>query len=164
MAKTFPVDVWVLRRVLGTAVLSDNGRFDSEVKWWVHVSSIDKYVLKKSFLFRWNSYKQRSESSTRGCFWATVSKRAPTLNSFLIDKCSCKIGNTLPSDIFNSPAILLNFNLRSANGSFRRFLVFSRTTAEFGRPERSSSFVSVRPRLKSAYLLLTVVSDRAESE
>ena len=72
--------------------------------------------------------------------------------------------NTLPSDIFNSSAISRNFNLQSAKTIFWRFLVFSGTTAEFGRPERSASFVSVRPRLKLAYHLLTVVSDGAESE
>ena len=44
------------------------------------------------------------------------------------------------------------------------FLVFFETTAEFGQPERSVSFVFVRPRLKSAYQLLIVVSDGAESE
>ena len=42
--------------------------------------------------------------------------------------------------------------------------MFSGTTAEFGQLERSASLVSVQPRLKSAYYLLTVVSDGAESE
>ena len=44
---------------------------------------------------------------------------------------------------------------------FVEFLVFSRTIAEFGPPEYSSSFVSVQPHLKSAYHLLTIVSDGA---
>ena len=44
------------------------------------------------------------------------------------------------------------------------FLVFSWTTAEFGRPECSASFVSVQLHLKTAYNLLTIVSDGAESE
>ena len=43
---------------------------------------------------------------------------------------------------------------------FVEFLVFS----EFGRSERSALFASVRPRLKSAYHLLTIVSNTAESE
>ena len=43
------------------------------------------------------------------------------------------------------------------------FLVFSRTTAEFGLPEHSASFVSVRLHLKSAYHFSTIVSNRAES-
>ena len=83
-------------------------------------------------------------------------------NSFLNDKCSCKMVNTLPSDIFNSSAISRNFNVRSAKTSLWNFLLFSTTTAEFGRPERSESFVSVQLCLKSAYHLLTVVSDGAE--
>ena len=56
--------------------------------------------------------------------------------------------------------------LRSAKTSLWRFFVcvFSGTTAEFGWPERSASFVPVQQCLKSAYHLLTVVSDVAESE
>ena len=42
--------------------------------------------------------------------------------------------------------------------------MFPGTNAEFGRHEHSSSFVFVRPCLKSEYHLLTVVSDGAESE
>ena len=47
---------------------------------------------------------------------------------------------------------------------FVKFLVFSRTTAEFEWPEHSAWFVSVRLHLKSAYHLLTVVSDGTESK
>ena len=82
--------------------------------------------------------------------------------SFLIDKCSCKMVNTLLPDIFNSSAISRNFNLWSAKTRLWSFLLFSRKTAEFAWPERSTSFVSVWPRLKSAYHLLTIVSNRAE--
>ena len=85
-------------------------------------------------------------------------------HSFLIDKCSCKMVNTPPSGIFNSSAISFDFNLRSAQTSLWSFLVFSGTTAKFGRPERSASCVSVRLCLKSAYHHLTIVSDGAESE
>ena len=42
--------------------------------------------------------------------------------------------------------------------------MFSGTTAKFGQLEHLASFVSVRPHLKSAYHLLGVVSDGAESE
>ena len=45
----------------------------------------------------------------------------------------------------------------------RSFLVISRTTAEVGWPERSASFVSVLPRLKSAYHPLTIVCNGADS-
>ena len=44
------------------------------------------------------------------------------------------------------------------------FLVFSGTTAKFKQLGLSASFVSVWPHLKSAYHLLTVVSDGSESE
>ena len=47
---------------------------------------------------------------------------------------------------------------------FLEFRVSSRTTAEFEQPERSASFVYIQLRLKSAYHLLTIVSNVAESE
>ncbi|GFT80606.1 hypothetical protein TNCV_5123081 [Trichonephila clavipes] len=37
--------------------------------------------------------------------------------------------------------------------------MFSGTSAEFGRPEHSASFMSMRPSFKSAYHLLTIVGD-----
>ena len=49
-------------------------------------------------------------------------------------------------------------------GVFFFFLLFSGTTAEFGRLKRSVSFMSLRPRLNSAYHLLNAVSDGTESE
>ena len=83
-------------------------------------------------------------------------------HNFLIDKCSCKMVNTLPSDIFNSSLISYNFNLWLAKTSLWSYLVFSGTTVDFGWPEHSASFVSVWLGLKLAYHLLTVVSDWAE--
>ena len=48
------------------------------------------------------------------CFWLTVSKCINHFeHSFLTDKCSSKMVNTLPSDILNSSAISCNFNLWS---------------------------------------------------
>ena len=70
--KALPADVWVFgrfRRLLPTAVHKADCWLDSGVKWWIHVSSIVTYWRKNSFLLRWNSCKQCSESST-----------APTLN------------------------------------------------------------------------------------
>ena len=58
----------------------------------------------------------------------------------------------------------LLFNLWSVKMNLWNFLVFSRSTAEFGQPKRSASFLSVRPRLKSAYHLLSIFSDWAESD
>ena len=58
----------------------------------------------------------------RCCFWSNVSKRCTHLeNSFLIDKCSCKIVNILPFDIFNSSAISRKFNLWLAKKKFVEF-------------------------------------------
>ena len=166
-AKTLPADVCAyghFGQLSPTAVHSVDSSFDSRVKWWIHVSSIVRYLCKNSFLLHSNSCKQRSESSTC-CLWLTVSKLSIHFeHSFLIDKYSCKMVNTLPSDIFNSSAISCNFNLQLVKTSLWSFLVFSETTAEFGRPEHSASFVSVWPCLKSAYHLLTIVSDGAESK
>ena len=113
--------------------------------------------MQKLLLLHWNSCKQCSESSMHSSFWLTVSKYSTHFeHSFLIDKCSCKMVNTLCSDIFNSSATSRNLNLRSAKTSLWSFLVFSWTTAEFGQPECSASFVSVQLHLKSAYHLLTM--------
>ena len=119
---------------------------------------------KNSFLLHWISCKQCSESSSC-CFWLTVGKRGTHfVHNFLIDKCSSKMVNTLPSDIFNISAISCNFNLQSAKTGLWGFLQFSGITAEFGRPECSASFVSVQPCLKLAYHFLTIVSDGEEYE
>ena len=121
------------------------------------------HIFMQTFFFV--ALKQCSELSMHCCFWLTVSKYSTHFeHSFLIDKCSCKMVNTLLSDIFNSSAISCNFNLWLAKVSLWSFLVFSGITAEFGWPEHSVSFVFVWLRLKSAYHLLTIVSDRAELE
>ena len=113
------------------------------------VYSLSHIYAKNTFLLRWNSCKQSSESSMRFCFWSTVSKCDTHFeHSILIDKSACKMVNTLPSDIFNSSVIYRNFNLRSAKTSLWSFLVFSGTTAKLGRPERSASFLSVRHKYK----------------
>ena len=132
---TLPADVCVFGRFgqLSPASLhSVDCRFDTGVKRWIHVSSIVIYLRKNFFLLRWNSCKQRSDSTTRCCFWSTVNKRATQFeHSFLIDKCSCKMVTTLPSDTFNFSAISCNFNLRSARTSLWSFLVYSWTSVEF---------------------------------
>ena len=61
---------------------------------------------------------KHSKSSMCCCFWSTMSKHSTYFeHSFLIDKCLCKMVNTLPSDIFNSSAISCNFNLQLAKMS-----------------------------------------------
>ena len=85
---------------------------------------------------RLNSSKQRSKSSTRYCFWSDVSKRGTNFeNNLRITKDSCKIINILPSDIFKMSAISRNFDLRSPKTIMWTFVMFSGTTAGFGRPE-----------------------------
>ena len=153
-------------KTLPAAVHSPDCRFDSGRKWWIHVLSIVTYLCKISFLFCWNSCKQRSELLTRCCFWSPVSKRSTYYeHSFLIDKCSCKMVNTLPSDIFISSAISSNINLQSAKTSL--WIFFFDVFWDYCRIWETLAFsiiVSVGARLKSAYLPLTIVSDKAESE
>ena len=160
-AKTLPADVCVfghIGRLSSAAVHSADCQFDSRVKWWIHVS----FIFMQKLLFF--VLKQRSEISTHCCFWSTVSKRGTHFeHSFLIDKCSCKMVNTMPSDIFNSSAILC-FNLQLAKTNLWSFLVFSGTNAEFGQSKHLASFVFVQPHLRSVYHLLTIVSNGADSE
>ena len=83
-AKTLPADVCVFGRFgqLSTdAVHSMDCWFVSRVKCWIHISSIVTYLRKSSFLLHWNTFKQRSESSTHCCFWSTVIKSASNLNT-----------------------------------------------------------------------------------
>ena len=166
-AKTLPADICIFGhfgRLSLAAVHSADCRFDSGVRWWVHVSSIVTYSCKNFFLLCWNSCKQCSELLMCCCFWSTVSKCSNHFeHSFLIDKCLCKMVNTLPSDIFNSSAILRNFNLWLAKMSLWSFLVLSGTTVEFGWPEHSTSFVCTT-LLKVSISPLTIASNGAESE
>ena len=148
--KTLPADVCIFGRFgrfSPVAVHSADCWFHSGVKWWTHVSSIVTYLRKNSFSLRWNSCKQHSESSTRCYFCSTVSKHSTHCeHSFFIDKYSWKIVNTLPSDIFKSSAISCDRLYQLWSFLFVLFFcvcVFSETTAEFGQPERSVSFVSV---------------------
>ena len=77
-------------------------------------------------------------------------------NNLRIPKDSCKIVNTLPSNIFKLSAISRNFNLSSPKTILWTFVMFSRTTAGFGLPERSASSVFVQSRLNSTYQSLIV--------
>ena len=89
--------------------------------WFIHYH----IITQNFFLLRWNSSKQHSESSLRNCFWSAVSKNGTHFeHNFLIDKCSCKMLNTLPSDIFNFSAISCNFNLQSVKSILRSCFFF----------------------------------------
>ena len=120
-AKTLPADVCIFG-LFGwlslAAVHSADCQFDSRVKWWIPVSSIVTYLHKNSFLMHWNSCKKCSELSMCYCCWSTGSKCDTHFeHCYHIDKCSCKMVNTLPSDIFNSFVISYNFNLWSVKTS-----------------------------------------------
>ena len=138
--------------------------FVSGVWWWIHVSSIVTWRRRKSFLPRLNSSKQRSESLKRRCFWSDVNKRGTHFEKNLrIPNDSWKIVKTLPSDIFKVSAISRHFNLRSPKTILWTFVMFSGTTVDVGRPERSASSVFVRPRLNSAYQSMIVDFRGAQS-
>ena len=59
---------------------------------------------------------------------------------------------------------LMQLQFTIGQNEFEEFLVISGMTAEFRKPEYSASFMSVQPHSKSAYHLLTIVSDGAKSE
>ena len=164
-AKNLPVDVCIFGRfgwLSPAAVHSADCQFDSRVKWWIYASLIVIYLC-KNFLLHWNCCKKNALNHWYLVFDWLSQYCTDFEHGFFIDKCSYKIVNTLPSDIINFSTISSNFSLRLAKTSLE-FFMFSRTTAKFGWPEHSTSFVSVWPCLKSAYHLLTVVSDGAESK
>ena len=164
-AKSLPAEFCVFShfgRLSPAAVHSADSRFDSRVNGgslfhWM--SNINAKTLFYSVVTLANNTLNRRRVVVFDRLWAN----AAIEYSFLIDKCRWKMVNTLPSDISNYSAISRNFNSLFAKTSWWIFFVFSGTTAEFGRPEHSASFVSVRLPLKSAPPL-TVVSNRAESE
>ena len=126
--------------------------------------AISVNAWEKSFSPRLNSSKQRSESSTRCCFWSGVSKRDTYFkNNLRSTKDSCKIVNTVPSDTFKVSATSSNFNLRSPKTILWSFVMFSGTTADFGRRERPVSLMFVRRRLNSAYQSMIVDFPGAET-
>ena len=143
------------------AVHSADCWFDSGVKWRIYHHIFTQKLLSCCIETIANS------ALNHRCVVVLIDSEQmlhPLWTQFFSDKCSYKMVNTLPSDIFISSAISCNFNLRTAKRSLWSFLIFSRTTAEFGRPEHSASFVFVRLHLKSTCHLLTIVSDEAEPE
>ena len=92
-AKILPADVCIFghfQRLLPAAVYSTDCRFDSGVKWWIHIPSIVTYLHENSLL-HWNSCKQHSELLIRYCFWSTMSKCDTHFeHSFLIDNVHAK--------------------------------------------------------------------------
>ena len=166
--KTLPVDVCVFGRfgqLSPAAVHSADSWFDSGVKWWIYVLSIVTNLHKNSFSFSWNSCKHALNRRRFVVFDRLWANAAPTLNAaFSLTNLLAKWWIHIPSDIFNSCTIPRNSNLRSAKTNLRSVLVFSGTTAKFGWPERSVTFISVQQSWKSAYHFLTVVYDGSESK
>ena len=165
-AETLPADACIFGHfgwLSPAAVHSADCRFDSGVKWWIHDSSIVTYLLKTSFC--WIETVANNALNRRHIvvdwLWANVT---PTWNTiFLLTNVHAKwwmhcllISSTLllshTTSIYDRPKQIWSF------------LVFSGTTAEFGRSKHSASFLYVEPRLKSAYHLLTVVSNGAKTE
>ena len=131
-AKTLPADVCVFghfRRLSSTAVHSADSWFDSRINLRVHVSSIVTYLRTNSFLLRWNSCKQRSESLTRCWFWSTASNHFE--HSFLIDKCKMQNGHHTVFWYLQLLCYLTQLNLWLIIRCSRSFLVFFETSAEF---------------------------------
>jgi len=87
--------------------------------------------MKKSFLNRQNSSKQRSELTTCRCFSLTVSKYGTHLEqSFFIIKCSCGMANTPLFDVFKVSYCLARFQFTIDRNHFVDFFTFSGTTAD----------------------------------
>ena len=77
---------------------------------------------KTLFLLCWNSCKQCSELSMHCCFWLTVSKRSTHFeHSFLIDKYSCKMVNTLAFWYFQLLCFLMQLQFTIGQNEFVEF-------------------------------------------
>ena len=152
-AKSLPADICIFSCFGGLSpatVHSTDCRFDSRVKRWIPVLIIVTY-LHKNFFLHWNKCKQSSKS-LMCCFWSTVSKHAPTLNTaFSLINVHAKWW--IHCFLISSTPLLSHVTSISDWPKWvcGVFLVFSGTTARFGRPEHSASFLSVRPCLKSIY-------------
>ena len=105
-------------------------------------SPLLSFWCRNFFLPRLNNSKQRSETSTRCCFWSGMSKRGTHFgNNLRTPKDSCKILNTLRSNIFKVSAISRRFNLRSPKIILCTFVV-SRNNCWFWA-ERAFSVIGV---------------------
>lgn len=115
-AVTLPAHCYVFGRFGGLSLAAHclaDCRFDSGVKWLIHVSSILTYRRKKSSLLRVDSGKQLSESSIRYYFCSSVSKQKTYLEkTFFMLNFSSKIFNALLVDMFSITIISQTFFLR----------------------------------------------------
>ena len=164
-AKTLPADVCVFShfgRLSPAAVHSADWRFDSGTRWWTHALFIVTYLCKNFFFLHWNSCKQCFESLL---FLIDCEQ---TQQPLLTQLSHCQMfkqnGEHTAFWYLHFFCYLTQLQFTISQNGLWNFLVFSEPTAKFGRPECSVSFVSVWPRLKSAYHLLTIVSNGAESK
>ena len=98
-------------------------------------------MMQKILLTSLEQLQTALESSMRCCFWLGVSKRGTHFENNL----------RIPKDLQSPKTILWTF------------VMFSGTTADFERPERSASSVFVQPRLNSAYQSMIVDFSGEES-
>ena len=163
-AKTLLADVCVFGHfgwLSPAAVHSADCQFDSEVKWWIHVSSIVIYLRKISFLLHWNSCKQCSKSLMCCFFDRLWANAVPTLSTaFSLTNVHskwwihCLLISSTPL-LSHQLQFMIDQNLvRGVFGVFRDNCQIWVTWV----------FSIICVCLKSAYHLLTIVSHRAESE
>ena len=115
------------------AVHSADCQFDSGVKWWIHVSTIVTYLCKNSFLLCWkktlwivnvllfliNCEQTQHPLWTKLSYWQMFMQNGKyTVSWYLQLLC-----------------YLMQLQFTIGQNEFVEFFVFSRTTAEFRRPE-----------------------------
>ena len=160
-AKTLPADVGVFGhfgRLSLAAVHLVDCWFDSGVKWWIHV--LFTYSCKISFLLHWKSCKQHSESLIR--FW--LQTQHPLWTQLSHWQMFMQNGEYTAFWYLQLLCYFTQLQFTIGQNRFVEFFGVFRDNCQIWRPEHSASFVSVWLHLKSAYPLLTIVSNRAESE
>ena len=112
------------------------------------VSSIVTYLCKNSFLLHWKSCKQHWIINVLlfliNCeqTWHPLSTHLSHLQMFMQN------GEYTAFWYLQLLCYLMQLQFTISQNKFVEFLVFSGTTAKFGWPERSASFMPVRPCLK----------------
>ena len=163
--KTLPTDVCVFIVLDGFHLLLSTQLIANLIPEWSGGSrfhSLSHIYTKNSFLLPWNSDKQHwivdvllfliDCEQTQHPLWIQISHWQIYMQNG-------------EYTAFWYLQLLTQLKFMIGRNEFMEFFKkFSGTTAEFGPPEHSVSFVSIQPYLKSAYHLLTIVSDGAESE
>ena len=157
--KTLPADICVFNhfgRLSPAAVHSVDSWFDSGVKWWIHVSSNVTYLCKNSFLLHWNSCKLCFELLMRCCFWLAVGKCGTHFQHF-------QYGEYTAFWYFQLLCYLMQLQFMiSQNELMEFFLCFPGQLSNLGDLSVQHHLCLLWPHLKSAYHLLTIVSNKVE--